>query len=257
MNTFQFLFFVVFLVSARADTAYPYVKPAAFENRKSGLEMIFVKGGTFIMGGQDHVDDGGPKGGADIDECPHPVTIRDFSIGRYEVTQADWVAIMGSNPSFFQEHPECPVEQVSWNDIQEFIRRLNIKLKEKYRLPTEEEWEFAARGGLASKDYRYSGSNNPKEVAWYRENSGGKPHPVGRLKPNELGIYDMSGNIWEWCSDLKNPYPCDLLSKRLKFDSRVLRGGTWAHGINSIRVRDRNGRSADQRLRTLGFRLAK
>jgi len=105
-----------------------------------------------------------------------------------------------------------------------------------------------------SKDFRYAGSNDPNEIAWYRKNSGAKPHPVGSLKPNELGIYDMSGNIWEWCSDYKIPYPCDPV--RRSFDARVLRGGTFTSDANSVRVRDRNGRNADLRLHTIGFRLA-
>ena len=217
--------------------------------------MVSVAGGTFIMGGQDHVDDGGPNGDADVDECPHAMTVHDFAIGKYEVTQADWVAVMGNNPSSFQYGPEYPVERVSWNDVQEFLRRLDSTLGGTYRLPTEEEWEFAARGGLANKHYRYAGSDNPREVAWFGENSGGRPHAVGRLKPNELGIYDMSGNIWEWCSNFKSPYPCDLIGKR--FLARVLRGGTFANAANSVRVRDRNGRDPNIRLSTLGFRLAK
>jgi formylglycine-generating enzyme required for sulfatase activity len=255
MKAFKQLLVMMLLLSAGVDSATPDALPKVIKSEKSGLEMVFVQGGMFTMGGHDHVDDGGPQGGADIDECPHTVTVRDFLIGKYEVTQADWTAIMGHNPSYFPENPECPVEQVSWDDVQEYIRRSNIKLSEKYRLPTEEEWEFAARGGLKSKDYRYSGSNNPGEVAWYAQDSHGKPHPVGMLLPNELGIYDMSGNIWEWCSDFKHPYPCDLTGKT--FDSRILRGGTWANDANSVRVRDRNGRNASTRLHTLGFRLAK
>jgi formylglycine-generating enzyme required for sulfatase activity len=230
-------------------------RAAEIKHKKSGLEMVVIAGGTFTMGGQDHVDDGGPKGGADMDECPHNVAVHDFAIGKYEVTQADWVAIMGRNPSYFQNGAEWPVEQVSWNDAQEFIRKLNSKLGETFRLPTEEEWEFAARGGLASKDYRYAGSKDPDQVAWYSENSDAKPHPVGSLKPNELGIFDMSGNIWEWCSNFKTPYPCDSDGK--SFDARVLRGGTFANDANSVRVRDRNGRNPDLRLNTLGFRLAR
>jgi sulfatase modifying factor 1 len=215
--------------------------------------MVRVPGGEFTMGGHDEVNDGGPPGS--MDECPHRVTVREFSIGKYEVIQADWLAVMGSNPSRAHENLACPVENVSWDDVQEFIQRLNGRTGEHYRLPTEEEWEFAARGGRESADYRYAGSNDPAEVAWYAANSGGKPHPIGQLRPNELGLYDMSGNIWEWCSDFKLPYPCDPQGKQ--FTSRVLRGGTWSNSADSVRTRDRNGRSPSLRLPTLGFRLAK
>ena len=255
MKKTRFLFTIVPLLLIGAASAPRDPSRARQKLELSCLAMVPVVGGKFIMGGEDHVDDGGPKGGADLDECPHAVTVHDFAIGKFEVTQADWVAIMGNNPAYFQNNPEYPVEQVSWNDVQEFIRKLNGKLGETYRLPTEEEWEFAAKGGSVSKDYRYSGSDNPREVAWYGENSGGHPHPVGRLKPNELGIYDMSGNIWEWCSNFKIPYPCDALGAT--FDAHVLRGGTFANDANSVRVRDRNGRDPNIRLHTLGFRLAK
>jgi formylglycine-generating enzyme required for sulfatase activity len=216
-----------------------------------GFEMINVKGGTFTMGGTDNSHSG--KG---QDECPHSVTIKDFSIGKYEVTQAEWKDVMGNNPSYYKDDKN-PVEQVSWEDVQVFIGRLNIKHSEHFRLPTEEEWEFAARGGLQSKNYRYSGSDNVNDVAWWENNSGGRPHSVGNLKPNELGIYDMSGNIWEWCSDFKEPYPCDLEGKSFKNISKVLRGGTYEIDSSSVRVRDRNGRGVDLRLPELGFRLAK
>ncbi|MBT29298.1 MAG: sulfatase-modifying factor protein [Thalassobius sp.] len=225
------------------------------EKRKSGFEMIDVQGGEYIMGGNDDVDDGGPSAMRIADECPHKVTVKDFSIGKYEVTQADWIEIMGSNPSKQEHCNDCPVEQVSWNDIQEFIKKANLKYGENYRLPTEEEWEFAAKGGAKSKSFMYSGSNNPEEVAWFADNSEGKAHPVGMLKPNEIGIYDMSGNIWEWCSNAKTPYPCDNLGKA--FDSKVLRGGSFSHRVSSVRLRDRNGRDPSMQLPTLGFRLAK
>lgn len=225
------------------------------EKRKSGLEMVFVKGGNFIMGGDDHVDDGGSPELRIADECPHPVSVEDYYIGKYEVTRRDWVEIMGTIPGGINDCENCPASEVSWNDIQEFIKKLNLKFAENYRLPTEEEWEFAARGGLKSHDYLYSGSNNIYEVAWFEDNSGSKSHPVGMLKPNEIGIYDMSGNIWEWCSNFKIPYPCDDIGK--KFDSKVLRGGTYGNRVHSIRVRDRNGRDPTTRLKALGFRLAK
>jgi formylglycine-generating enzyme len=255
MKIFYGLFIVLLLYANAANSEPSKVIYPVLDKVKSGLDMVFVKSGTFTMGGQDHADDGGPQGGADADECPHTVTVLDFYIGKYEVTQADWIAIMGENPSSFRACRQCPVEQVSWDDVQIFIKKLNIKFDATYRLPTEAEWEFAARGGIESQGYRYAGSNELKEVAWYRKNSGNKPHPVGRLKPNELEIYDMSGNIWEWCSVVKTPYPCN--PDGMKFNSKVLRGGTWSHTAQSIRTKDRNARASYQRLPTLGFRLAK
>lgn len=222
---------------------------------KSGFEMVFVKGGNYIMGGNDQIDDGGPLEMRVADECPHPANVDDFYIAKYEVTQSDWVEIMGSNPSNIKDCDDCPVVQVSWEDVQEFIQKLNDKYDEAFRLPNEEEWEYAARGGTKSRGFLYSGGNDVDEVAWFENNSTGTSHPVGMLKPNEIGIYDMSGNIWEWCSDPKIPYPCDDLGK--VFESKVLRGGTYRNRATSVRVRDRNGRESSMRLPTLGFRLAK
>lgn len=225
------------------------------EMKKSGFEMIQVQGGTFTMGGSNLVDDGGPAELRIADECPHPVRVHDFSIGKYEVTQADWLEIMGTNPSKQKNCAECPVEQVSWNDIQKFIAKANEKYDTHFRLPTEEEWEFAAKGGNNSGNYIYSGGDNAKEVAWFSDNSEDKPHPVGLLKANAIGIYDMSGNIWEWCHNEKTPYPCDTIGKI--FDSKVLRGGSFSHRQHNVRVNDRNARNASMKLPTLGFRLAK
>lgn len=223
------------------------------------FNMVKVKGGTFLMGGLDIVTNSGPRE-TDLthgDECPHYVTIKDFYIGKYEVTQAEWKEIMGDNPSKFIGNDKNPVEQVSWEDVQIFIAKLNTKYSDHFRLPTEEEWEFAARGGLKSKNFRYAGGNNANDVAWWESNSSGKSHSVGILKPNELGIYDMSGNIWEWCSNWKTPYPCNPEGKSFAMVSKVLRGGTFSNDSSSIRTRDRNGRGTTLRLPTLGFRLAK
>jgi len=207
------------------------------------------------MGGEDDVDDGGPPELRIADECPHPVIVGDFYIAKYEVTQKDWIEIMGSKPIGLDSCDDCPVSQVSWNEVQDFLKKLNLKFGETYRLPTEEEWEYSARGGEKSQNYTYAGSNQVDDVAWYEGNSAGKPHPVGMLKPNEIGVYDMSGNIWEWCSTIKSPYPCDEIGKDLGV--AVLRGGTYSNRASSIRVRDRNGRDQRTRLATLGFRLAK
>jgi formylglycine-generating enzyme required for sulfatase activity len=142
------------------------------------------------------------------DEKPvHPVTLSDYYIAETEVTQAQWKAVMGGNPSGFKGCDDCPVDQVSWNDAQEFITRLNARAgSPRYRLPTEAEWEYAARGGANSRGYQYAGSNDISEVAWYDDNSGSETHPVKGKKPNDLGVYDMSGNVWEWCSDWYGNY---------------------------------------------------
>ena len=138
-----------------------------------------------------------------------------------------------------------------------FLQMLNSKYTENFGFPTEKEWEFASKGGLNIHGYIYCGSNDINKVAWYSNNSGNKPHIVGILQPNEFDIYDMSGNIREWCYDSKTPYPCDTVNQKLKFESKILRGGTYANNAQSIRVIDRNGRGISLRLPTQGFRLAK
>jgi formylglycine-generating enzyme required for sulfatase activity len=160
-------------------------------------EMVFVEGGTFQMG----------SSSGDSDEQPvHSVTLSSFSIGKYEVTQAQWKAVMGNNPSNFGGCDNCPVETVSWNDVQEFIRKLNAQTGKNYRLPTEAEWEFAAMGGNKSEGFIYSGSNNIEDVAWCDANGDTRTNEVGKKKPNELGIYDMSGNVQELCVDFQANY---------------------------------------------------
>ena len=157
--------------------------------------MVWVDGGTFRMGATSE------QGSEISDEKPvHSVTLSGYYIGKTEVTQALWQAVMGSNPSHFKG-ADLPVEFVTWNECQEFIQKLNSLTGRNFRLPTEAEWEFACRGGNNSCGYKYSGSNNLGSVAWYNGNSGGTTLPVATKAPNELGIYDMSGNVWEWCSD--------------------------------------------------------
>lgn len=215
---------------------------------KSGFEMVPVAGGTFTMGSPESEE------GRQYNECQHSVTVRDFSIGKYEVTQADWREVMGSDPPElrFKGCDDCPVENVSWNDTQEFLEKASKKYGKRYRLPTEEEWEYAARGGNRSKNYTYSGSNNLGSVAWYSSNSGSKTHPVGTKSPNELGIYDMSGNVWEWCADKYGPYPnCSGSSSNY----RVLRGGSWYGSPVACRTANRDGGLPALRTSSLGFRL--
>jgi formylglycine-generating enzyme required for sulfatase activity len=202
------------------------------------IEMVFVKGGTFTMGSNDGESDEKPT---------HQVTLSDFYMGKYEITQKQWRDVMGastslSDPSYFKNCDNCPVEQASWNDVQEFIKKLNQKTGKTYRLPTEAEWEYAARGSSTGSATTYAGSNNIDEVAWYTSNSGSKTHPVGQKKPNALGIYDMSGNVWEWCSDLYGNYSGGSQTNPQGATSgsiRVLRGGSWRNYASRCRVSSR------------------
>ena len=169
-------------------------------------------------------------------------TINDFNIGKFEVTQGQWQAVMGNNSSFFKNGDNYPVESVSWSDISAFLRRLNALTGKNYRLPTDAEWHYAARGGNKSKGYEYSGSNNIDDVAWYEGNSGNRTHPVGVRKPNELGIHDMSGNVWEWC----------LTENSI----RICCGGSWLGAAAHCRVEDWYYDSPGNRgSNTFGFRV--
>lgn len=201
----------------------------------------------------------GSNNGDDDEKPVHSVTVSDFYIGKYEVTQAQWKAIMGDNPSYFKNcGGNCPVESVSWNDVQEFIKKLNAKTGKKYRLPTEAEWEYAARGGTKSKGYKYAGSNNIDEVAEYEGNNDTKTKPVGGKKPNELGLYDMSGNVWEWCNDWYGDYSSSSQTNPKGPSSgsdRVFRGGSWFYDAGRCRVANRSYNSPNCSFNFLGFRL--
>lgn len=219
------------------------------------FEMIAVKSGTFTMGGT--TEQGSD---AESDEKPtHSVTLSDYYMGKFEVTQELWQAVMGSNPSSFKGN-NLPVESVSWNDVQEFITKLNQKTGANFRLPTEAEWEYAARGGNKSKGYKYSGSNNINDVAWYTSttnDSGTKP--VGTKTPNELGIYDMSGNVYEWCHDWHGGYSSGSQTNPTGPSSgplRVGRGGSWGGNAKYCRVSYRDYNTPDYGSSLLGFRLA-
>ena len=215
--------------------------------------MVYVDGGTFTMGATSE-----QGSDADSDEKPvHQVTLSSFSIGRYEVTQEEWQAVMGSNPSGFKG-AKLPVERVSWEDCQEFIRKLNSMTGKHFRLPTEAEWEYAARGGNKSRGYKYAGSNDLGSVAWYDGNSGSKTHDVGQKQPNELGLYDMSGNVWEWCQDWSGSYSSGSQTNPTGPSSgsrRVGRGGSWYTYAGYCRVAIRFSYAPGYRGRDLGLRL--
>lgn len=213
------------------------------------IPTVKVEGGTFMMGS----DDG------DADEQPkHEVTVSTFYMGKYEVTQAQWRAVMLNIQIRKSKNANYPVYNVTWDQVQEFIERLNKKTGRKYRLPTEAEWEFAARGGNAGNSEKYSGSSDIASVAWYYGNGGKRPHPTGTKKPNALGIYDMSGNVWEYCSDWYDTYS-DKPAKNPKGpkegDCHVIRGGSFNTMENQCRTTFRQDDSMLSASPDIGFRL--
>ncbi|GHT11227.1 hypothetical protein AGMMS4956_03910 [Bacteroidia bacterium] len=238
---------------ARAPLSPATPSTPTVAKNKYGIEMVFVQGGTFTMGctseqGSDCYDG---------EKTSHKVTLSSYYIGKYEVTQAQWKAVMGSNPSYFKGN-NLPTEKVSWDDAQEFIGKLNAKTGKQYRLPTEAEWEYAARGGAQSKGYKYSGSNAIDSVAWYNSTSSNKTHTVGTKAANELGIYDMTGNVWEWCSDWYGDYSDSEEvnpTGNLSGFNRVIRGGSWYCLTQACRITYRGNGSPGTNGIGLGLRL--
>ena len=217
------------------------------------MKMLYVEGGTFTMGATSE-----QGSDAESDENPaHSVQLDSYYISATEVTQAQWQAVMGTNPSYFKGSNR-PVENVSWHDAQAFCRELSNITGKTYLLPTEAQWEYAARGGNKSRQNKYSGSYAIDAVAWYTDNSGGATHDVGAKRPNELGIYDMSGNVWEWCSDWYGSYPSSSQINPTGPSSgsgRVLRGGSWYGNAGSCRVSDRSVSYPSSRFYNYGFRV--
>lgn len=248
-------------------TARQTATPVAGDTREievaPGVKMAFVwvAPGSFRMGSDDSDADS-----ADSDEKPvHEVRLtKGYWIGKYEVTQKEWQAVMGNNPSYFRGD-RLPVEQISWNDCQEYVKKVNAYLAQRgeelrVRLPTEAEWEFAARGGTESRGFKYSGSDEIKDVAWYGEDwNKGSTHPVGTKSANELGIHDMSGNVWEWCADWYGNYSSGSVTDPRapgSGDGRVLRGGCWNDTAVGCRSANRLGGMPGYRDDYLGVRLA-
>ena len=222
----------------------------------AAFEMIFVEGGNFFMGSDEEEAFGNEK-------PVHEVKLSGFYIGKFPVTQALWKAVMKDNPSFFTGDTR-PVEMVSWEDTQAFLQKLNKQTGKAYRLPTEAEWEYAARGGQQGKGYKYAGSNKLKEVGWYDENSHVETKAVGLKYPNELGLFDMSGNVLEWCQDwhdwdyYKECEKQGIVENPLgpaEGSDRVLRGGSWDHDARLCRCTYRYHSSPEHRSYRLGFRL--
>jgi len=247
--------FYAFPVRLVHDTIVPQTIPEPClivkVNDTLSINMMCVEGGTFTMGDGDNA---------------HPVTLSSYSIGQTEVTQALWEAVMGTNPSANTTSKQLPVTNISWYACQEFIKKLNQQTGMRFRLPTEAEWEYAARGGQKSKGYTYAGSNDLKEVAWYNGNSGNTLHAVAQKKPNELGIYDMSGNVWEWCHDWYASYPTthqynplgpevgQVVGKRY---IRMFRGGSYGYAAayHQNTFRDITSPEPDKGAANLGLRL--
>ena len=230
-----------------------------FEVEDVSFKMILVEHGSFTMGATSE-----QKDPYDDEKPAHKVTLtKDYYMGETQVTQALWKSVMGENPSWF-EGEERPVEGVSWDDCKKFIRKLNRKLRSQlhgksFRLPTEAEWEFAARGGNKSCGYQFSGSDDLDEVACYSDNSDGETSDVASFEPNELGIYDMSGNVCEWCLDWYGNYNSSAQTdpKGLTSGSdRVIRGGSWSLDVESCRLSYRENGSPDDSDNDLGLRLA-
>ncbi len=228
-----------------------------YKDPTTGMEFVLIPSGRFTMGSPssepDRRSDEGPQ---------HEVTLsRPFYMGKYEVTQAQWQAVMGNNPSGFQGCDQCPVERVSWNDMQEFIQMLNERAgMTGYRLPTEAEWEYACRAGSQGVYSFGDDAGSLEWYAWHGGNSSGKTHPVGRKRANAWGLYDLHGNVWEWCQDWYGPYAPGALTDPTGPSSgpyRVFRGGSWLNDPWALRCSHRNGFvPSDRNAAILGFRLA-
>jgi formylglycine-generating enzyme required for sulfatase activity len=246
------------------------VRPAAPPERPAPANMVRVEGGTFRMGSTNGYDDEKPV---------HSVTVKSFYMGKYEVTQKEWVEIMGSNPSNWKGD-DLPVENVTWHEVIEYCNKRSLReglipayrgsgnsvtcdfTASGYRLPTEAEWEYAARGGAngAYLTYEYSGSNSVDSVGWYNGNSGSRTHPAGMKLPNDLGLFDMSGNVWEWCWDWDGDYPASARTDPAGPASgshRVLRGGGWSSSAGNLRSAYRFNYAPSFRNSYFGFRLVR
>jgi len=230
---------------------------SAYTDPITGMDFVFVNGGCFTMGSSDC----GPFSECSSNEEPaHEVCVDDFWMGKFEVTQSQWQNVMGNNPSRFSGRNR-PVEQVSWDDTQDFLRSLNTLSGNNYRLPTEAEWEYAASSG--GKDEKWADTDNEALLdgyAWHINNSDGQTHPVGLKRPNGIGLYDMNGNVWEWCSDR---YESDYYEKSRKHNPqgplegvyRVERGGSWLDKPQYMRLALRNWSRPDYGSNFFGFRL--
>ncbi len=247
---------------AAADPEQPAVGPVAplphkgdtWRDPVTGMEFVWVSGGTYEMGCGFWTSDCG------VFETPlHDVELRGFWLGNYDVTQGQWQKIMERNPSRYYKGDNYPVERVSWDDANTFIAKLNAQGGSKFRLPTEAEWEYAARSG--GRPEKYAGVDELGRIAWYSGNSGGSTHEVGTRAPNGLGLYDMSGNVAEWCADGFSTYdhsPRDSSAAKAPPDNEhMVRGGSWRDAPEYVRAASRHYDKADSRVEYIGLRLAR
>lgn len=240
--------------TSSASKLQSQLKTLTFYANGVSFIMCYIKGGSFLMGAT-------PEQGSDAfdDERPvHQVTLNNYYIGKNEVTQELWQAVMGNNPSKFKGNRK-PVENISWSDCQDFVTKLSAITGKKFRLPTEAEWEFAARGGIKNHGYKYSGNNAPDNFVWYGSNTYGSTHDVGTKKPNDLGIYDMSGNVAEWCYDGYGEFSSTSQTNPVCSSneySYVHRGGGWDSKVIYCRISYRGSSSKDFRFHNLGLRVA-
>lgn len=223
---------------------------AGCANVANDIELVYIEGGCFVMGSDSY--------SAEADEMPaHTVQVKSFYLGKYEVPQKIWTKVMKLNPSYFQDE-DYPVESVSHSDIQMFLERLNSRTGKKYRLPTEAEWEYAAKGGIFRDTVQYSGGPNLNRISWHRENSGRESHKVGTKVPNILGLHDMTGNVHEWCDEIYSGtnYQGDTVNVTDDGINFVFRGGCFLSDEAHCRITNRNYASYTTRNFSLGFRLA-
>ena len=247
----------------KADPINSLAEPLRSHLKKLVADMVLVEGGTYMMGNPDR-----DKNDEYAKDVPHEVTLSSFYICKYEVTEALWTAVMGSNPSDHKSGDNYPVEQVNWYDCQDFVEKLSELTGRHFRLPTEAEWEYAARGGQRSRGYRYSGSYNLDEIGWHVGNAHHYKREVGTKKPNELGLYDMTGNVSEWCQDKLdieyyhhspsiNPQGPDRSTYK---DNHCFRGGSFCDDdkYDELKVYPRNigGMPPEEKYGHLGLRLA-
>lgn len=253
---------LISLLSQKAVAGNESANPKTLTN-SIGMKFVLIPAAAFMMGSPPY------ELGRGDDERQHRVTLtKGFYMGVTEVTQYQWRRIMGNSPSHFRDcGADCPVEFVSWNDCQQFVQRINLhEGGNTYRLPTEAEWEYACRagskpafanGGITQTSCGHDA--NLDLLGWYCGNSGKEPHPVAQKKPNAFGLYDMHGNVWEWCQGWYGPYPSGDVSDPTGPSSgsyRVLRGGGWHEDVEGCRSAIRVGRPPDSKAGTLGFRLA-
>ena len=249
MKFFPAILFLFGITSGLAQDK-PQIVTVAI-NDSVQIKFVCIPAGSYIMGSPQSESD------RDGDEAPQQeVNIKQFFFGAHEITQRQWQAVMGENPSIFRDYPDNPVEMVTWNDCQEFIKKLNRLGIGSFRLPSEAEWEYACRAGTSTRFY-WGDDPQLKQIydyAVFNPISNAHTSPVGQRKPNPWGLYDISGNVWEWCSDWRLPYDTELAQKKQPTE-KIFRGGSWFDLPKSLRSANRHGHKPDEAYATIGLRL--